>query len=332
MAAFDFPASPTDGQEYSPAPGVTYVWHDPAWEMKPDSGGGGGAATYVGDLPPETPIPGQLWWESFSGNTYIWYDDGNTQQWVMVSGFGAISALMSNYVQKAGDIMTGNLVVAKADPVLVLNKSVDGSAMLIGAKNGPNRWAIELGNGIAESGAEVGSNFSILSFNDAGALLSVPFEIERKTSQITMPVPPKMPAGFRATNGGNTVKINWGDVAGGPSIDIDGAFGPKLLWSDIGAVFGQSGINYMKFPNRFTIQWGYYAGGGEVTITFPIAFSVIYSVVTVGVGTLPATSSITCNVTNVAAGSFYLQPRYVNNGGAVGAASQGYHWIAVGIV
>ena len=42
--AFDFPANPTNGLEYTPAGGPTYVWHAPTWTVKtvPDTGGGGG--------------------------------------------------------------------------------------------------------------------------------------------------------------------------------------------------------------------------------------------------------------------------------------------------
>lgn len=39
----------------------------------------------IGDNAPSSPKPGQLWYESDSGNTFIWYDDGNTQQWVQVN-------------------------------------------------------------------------------------------------------------------------------------------------------------------------------------------------------------------------------------------------------
>ena len=38
--------------------------------------------TYIGDGPPASPVPGQLWWESDSGQTFIWYDDGDSAQWV----------------------------------------------------------------------------------------------------------------------------------------------------------------------------------------------------------------------------------------------------------
>lgn len=43
----------------------------------------------IADTPPTAQYSGQLWWESDTGALYIWYDDGNSQQWVQVSGTGA---------------------------------------------------------------------------------------------------------------------------------------------------------------------------------------------------------------------------------------------------
>jgi len=48
----------------------------------PAAGGGGGAATYIGDTPPASPVAGQLFWESDSGNLFIYYPDGSSSQWV----------------------------------------------------------------------------------------------------------------------------------------------------------------------------------------------------------------------------------------------------------
>lgn len=40
----------------------------------------------VGDTPPPAPQKNSLWWESDKGFTYLWYDDGNTKQWVQIAG------------------------------------------------------------------------------------------------------------------------------------------------------------------------------------------------------------------------------------------------------
>ncbi len=44
----------------------------------------------VGDSPPNYPTPneGELWWESDTGDLYIYYNDGSSAQWVMANAGG----------------------------------------------------------------------------------------------------------------------------------------------------------------------------------------------------------------------------------------------------
>ena len=37
----------------------------------------------VSDTPPASPTPGMLWFDSVGGQTYVWYSDPNTSQWVL---------------------------------------------------------------------------------------------------------------------------------------------------------------------------------------------------------------------------------------------------------
>ena len=43
---------------------------------------GGGASVTTSDTAPSTPADGDLWYDSVGGRTYVYYDDGNTSQWV----------------------------------------------------------------------------------------------------------------------------------------------------------------------------------------------------------------------------------------------------------
>jgi hypothetical protein len=52
----------------------------------------GGGSIKISDTPPSNPTAGTLWWESDTGNTYIWYDDGNTKQWVQINAAVAATA------------------------------------------------------------------------------------------------------------------------------------------------------------------------------------------------------------------------------------------------
>ena len=50
--------------------------------------GGGGNIT-ISSTTPSSPDVGDIYWDSDEGNPYIYYDDGNTQQWVaLVSSAG----------------------------------------------------------------------------------------------------------------------------------------------------------------------------------------------------------------------------------------------------
>lgn len=79
---FDYPASPTLDQEFTPSGGPTYKWNGYAWNKKASAGAGGG--TIIADTPP-TADPGTMFWESDTGALYIRYNDGNTTQWVQVN-------------------------------------------------------------------------------------------------------------------------------------------------------------------------------------------------------------------------------------------------------
>lgn len=83
--AFDFPATPSDGQKFTPSGGPTYIWvaATSAWKIQGSIGASGNA--YVSDTPPLSPQPGQFWWESDTGNMFMWFDDGDSQQWVQVN-------------------------------------------------------------------------------------------------------------------------------------------------------------------------------------------------------------------------------------------------------
>ena len=70
----------------------------------------------IQDTPPTGKPPGTLWWESDSGVFYVFYDDGNTQQWVQAAAAPIDSTL---FIAKSGDTMAGPLLLA-GDPTAAL--------------------------------------------------------------------------------------------------------------------------------------------------------------------------------------------------------------------
>jgi hypothetical protein len=80
----DFPANPTNGQTFSSG-GVTWVWNGTTWTVA-----NAGATISFGPTPPANPLVGALWWDSVGGQLFLFYDDGNTQQWVVVINSGLV--------------------------------------------------------------------------------------------------------------------------------------------------------------------------------------------------------------------------------------------------
>jgi len=72
------PEAPTDGQIYGRK--------NSAWTAVT----AGGSSVTVGDTAPATPKSGDLWFDSVGGQTYLWYVDPNTSQWVSTNNIGSL--------------------------------------------------------------------------------------------------------------------------------------------------------------------------------------------------------------------------------------------------
>jgi len=79
--AFNFPSSPTTDQIYTSG-GATYKWNGVAWVPQP------GAFVFVSDTAPSGAPVNSLWWRSSTGVLHIYYNDGTSSQWVVVSPSG----------------------------------------------------------------------------------------------------------------------------------------------------------------------------------------------------------------------------------------------------
>lgn len=106
--AFDFPSSPTVGQQFTPVGGVTYTWNGYGWD-------GGSGILLISDTAPTSPSNGSLWWESDTGTLWIYYTDVNSSQWVAAAGGGAaqsgvlqqVYAELTTYTSCTGNITAG---------------------------------------------------------------------------------------------------------------------------------------------------------------------------------------------------------------------------------
>ena len=77
------------------------------------------------------------------------------------------------------------LTLNGASPQIILNGSA-APRIIYGQNAGKNRWGLNLGNGAAESTGNVGTNFWIGRYDDAGTtLLDTPIAIDRGTGVVT---------------------------------------------------------------------------------------------------------------------------------------------------
>ena len=99
--ALDFPASPSSGQTFS-SNGVTWSFDGDKWKI---STGTGIEPVFISSSTP-TGVDGQLYWDSDESTAYIYYNDGNTAQWVPLVSTAPVTF-------DATAIVSGTLPVAR---------------------------------------------------------------------------------------------------------------------------------------------------------------------------------------------------------------------------
>ena len=157
---------------------------------------------------PASPTVGQEY--TSGGMTYVYNGTGWT-----IKG-GSTTALATNAyvdaqdalkVAKAGDTMSGNLTLSKANPFVFMNNLfTTGNASAVRfMTNNKYRWDLYTGND--ELGNDSGSDFVITAYNDAGAGTSTPLQIIRKTGQVLFN---GVPAALLDAMSYNGIQVNGG--------------------------------------------------------------------------------------------------------------------------
>lgn len=134
----------------------------------------------IGDTAPPAPLDKQLYWSSTTGKLFIRYRDADTVQWVQVNAFPT-----ANFLPLTGGTLSGDLIIAKASPAIILNASAVGQYPQIAWQAATKqRWAMYT-DGAAETGSNAGSNFTIVRCTDAGVGIDNPISINRATGVVT---------------------------------------------------------------------------------------------------------------------------------------------------
>ena len=98
--ALDFPASPSNGQIFSSG-GISWTFDGDKWKVSSS----GIEPVFISSSTP-TGVAGQIYWDSDESTAYIYYDDGNTAQWVPLTSTAPVSFDTSA-------IVSGTLPVAR---------------------------------------------------------------------------------------------------------------------------------------------------------------------------------------------------------------------------
>ena len=114
----------SDVSNASPSNGQALIWNASGntWQPGTVSGGGGGSANVpTQDDPPSSPLDGDLWWESDTAKLKVYYDDGNTTQWVDASpaGGGGATTASSSAPSTATSTGSAGTIAYDADYIYV---------------------------------------------------------------------------------------------------------------------------------------------------------------------------------------------------------------------
>jgi hypothetical protein len=166
----------------------------------------GGATITVSDTAPSSPANGALWYYSSDAQLYIYYNDGDSAQWVTASGGGGINnANNSNYANNAsyfGGFAPSNYVntgylssqlssyAPKVNPTFTGNVAISGNVSITG-----------------------NTSIALLLANSSSGT-----------------------AGFVLTSGGSSGNIYWAQASSGANVDYGLVTGSVTGTADYGSV------------------------------------------------------------------------------------------------
>jgi hypothetical protein len=114
-----------------------------------------------------------------------------------------VKANLANYAPLAGATFTGGVSVDRTGQAAATSITISRDAGFLGTltwqTGGVVRWRIQA-NGVAESGADAGSDLGLVAFSDAGAQLGNALTIARATRIVDFPVSPTVPTAAPGTN------------------------------------------------------------------------------------------------------------------------------------
>jgi hypothetical protein len=208
-----------------------FLCADQTWAIPPGTGGGGTVTT-----------PGGL-------NGQLQYNNAGAFGGISTNGTGVpLGTTGSTGVSHITDVtVTG--VGSGTGASVTLNKTVGNTSAIYAETGGALRWQLSLGDNVAESGSNAGSNFSLARFTDAGAWVDNPISITRSNGDTTL-VHNLTLGGNVYSNGGQlsasgaNANVWLNKPASGSVCALYGAMNGKARWQvTVGDSAAESGSN-----------------------------------------------------------------------------------------
>ena len=112
----------------SVAPYLLYRSTGSAWDQI--GGAGGGSSVTTDDTAPVSPSDGDLWYDSTTGKTFVWYEDGSSDQWVEVGTNGQLTIPLhgSDHVRGGSDVIDADRLTVDYTPSYYTRNSAASGA------------------------------------------------------------------------------------------------------------------------------------------------------------------------------------------------------------
>jgi len=136
-----------------------------------------------------------------------------------------IDSVVHGMLPLAGGVMTGPIHSVTGD-------TVDGAAgtarSLFGRTGTSNRWEMQLGGPVAESGSNLGSNFNLVAYSDAGIVVGTTLSISRAAAFAYLNGAGASPNAESPSGGHSTIRMN--NAGFGSVSALQGSVNGKARW------------------------------------------------------------------------------------------------------
>ena len=168
--ALDFPASPSNGQIFSSG-GISWTFDGEKWKISSS----GIEPVFISSSTP-TGVAGQIYWDSDESTAYIYYDDGNTAQWVPLVSTAPVSFDTSAIVSGTLPVARGGTGTTSFDAGKIVEGDTEAEVVDTGSDGhfkvtteGSERVRVGPAGQIGLGGANYGSSGQVLTSSGTGS-------------------------------------------------------------------------------------------------------------------------------------------------------------------